>query len=167
MPASTWWELIHFERLTALYSRPPSLDRLILRSLRLSMYGPTLMVRTEFPSFPDRAPPAWTEAGCDRFEAQIHFLAVGEDLRLRGVPGHTAVDVRITRLIEEHRIRVAMRGAGFSLDFTAADSMQASHLSAYRSVDGNPSTAPRWFESRVDQKLYRVLPAVTARPFYG
>ncbi|MFF2999520.1 Imm50 family immunity protein [Streptomyces sp. NPDC057950] len=169
MPADTWSQLlVHPERLTALYTELPPLERLVLRSVHLSPYGPSVKLRVELPRFPDRAPLPWTEAGCDRFEAQIEFLAVGEDLRMRGVPHHTVVDIEVSPLVQVHerRIRVAVHGAGFSLDFTAWAGLQAGHLNAYRSIEADPDAAQRWFENRVDQHLYRVLPLTTAKRFY-
>jgi len=169
MSADTWSELlIHSERLTALYTELPPLEQLILGSVHLSPYGPGVRLRVELPRFPDRAPLAWADAGCDRFEAQIEFLAVGEDLRMRGVPERTVVDIELSPLvrIRERRIGVAVRGAGFSMDFTAFAGLTAVHLNAYRSGDADPRTARRWFESRVDQHLYQVLPPTTRKVFY-
>ncbi|SOD87656.1 Imm50 family immunity protein [Streptomyces sp. Ag109_G2-15] len=169
MPADTWSELlVHSERLTALYTELPPLEHLVLRSVHLSPYGPGVTLRVELPRFPDRAPVTWTEAGCDRFEAQIEFLAVGEDLRMRGTPDRTVVDIELSPLVQvyERRIRVAVHGAGFSLDFTAWAGLKADHLNAYRSNDADLDTARRWFESRVDQHLHQVLPPTTAKTFY-
>ena len=122
----------------------------------------------ELPRFPDRAPRTWAEVGCDRFEAQIEFLAVGGDLRMRGVPDRTVVDVELSPLVQVHerRIGVAVHGAGFSLDFTAWAGLKAGHLNAYRSIDADPDTAQRWFESGPDQRLYQGLPPTTAKVFY-
>ncbi|MFI6448865.1 Imm50 family immunity protein [Kitasatospora sp. NPDC050543] len=169
MSADTWSELlVRSERLTALYTEPPPLDSLVLRSVHLSPYGPAVKLRVELPHFPDLAPVAWTEAGCDRFEAQIEFMAVGEDLRMRGVPDRAVVDVEFSPLVQVHerRIGVAVRGPGFSLAFTAYAALKASHLNAYRSGDADPYTAQRWFESRVDRHLHRVLPPTTRKAFY-
>ncbi|MFJ6716393.1 Imm50 family immunity protein [Streptomyces sp. NPDC091265] len=169
MPADTWSQLlVHSERLTALYTELPPLEHLVLRSVHLSPYGPGVKLRVELPHFPDRAPMTWTEAGCDRFEVQIEFLAVGEDLRMRGAPDRTVIDVELSPLVQVHerRIRVAVHGAGFSLDFTAWAGLKAGHLNAYRSIDADPDIAQRWFESRVDQHLHRVLPPTTAKAFY-
>lgn len=169
MPTVTWSQLlVHSERLTALYAELPPLEHLVLRSVHLSPYGPGVKLRVELARFPDRAPLTWTEAACDRFEAQIEFLAVGEDLRMRGVPDRTVVDVGLSPLVQVHerRIRVTVHGAGFSLDFTALAALKAGHLNAYRSIDADPDTAQRWFESRVDQRLHQVLPPTTAKTFY-
>ncbi|MFI2206760.1 Imm50 family immunity protein [Streptomyces sp. NPDC020192] len=169
MPAGTWPELlVHSEQLTALYTELPPLEHLVLRSVHLSPYGPGVKLRAELPRFPDLAPSAWTEAGCDRFEAQIEFLAVGEDLRMRGVPGGTVVDIEFSPFVEnhEHRITVAVSGPGFSLDFTAHTALKASHLNAYRSGHTDPYAARRWFASRLDQHLHQVLPPTTTKVFY-
>nr|WP_237554720.1 Imm50 family immunity protein [Streptomyces sp. SID4948] len=151
--------------MTSLYTEIPPLEGLVLRSVHLSPYGPGLKLRVELPRFPDRAPSAWTEARCDRFEAQIHFLAVGDDLRMRGTPDRTAVDVHL-RSIPQRRLRVVTQGTDFTLEFTAAEALQVSHLNAYRSGEGDPYDARRHFENHVDQRLYRILPPVTTRPFY-
>ncbi|MFE2283717.1 Imm50 family immunity protein [Streptomyces sp. NPDC059443] len=169
MSADTWSELlVNAERLTVLYAELPPLEHMVLRSVHLSPYGPGVTLRMEFPRFPDRAPLTWTEAGCDRFEAQIEFLAVGEDLRMRGIPDRTVVDVELSPLVQVHerRIRVAVRGAEFSLDFTAFAGLKAGRLNAYRSIDADPDTAQRWFESRIDRHLHHVLPPTTAKAFY-
>jgi hypothetical protein len=157
--------LVDAERLTSLYTNLPPLEGLLLRSVHLSPYGPGLKLRVEFSRFPDRAPTTWTEAGCDRLEAQIHFLAVGEDLQLRGVPDQTVTDIRLGS-IAQRRLRVSVQGAGFALEFTAADALQVSHLNAYRSGGESPYAARRFFENRVDQRLYQLLPPMTKRPFY-
>ncbi|MEU9045594.1 MULTISPECIES: Imm50 family immunity protein [unclassified Kitasatospora] len=171
MSADTWPELlIHSERLTALYSELPPLEHLVLRSVHLSPYGAAVTLRVEFPRFPDLAPAAWTDAGCDRFEAQIEFMGVDEDLRMRGVPHHTVVDIGLTPFVEGRvrRITVAVSGPGLTLDFTAHAELKAGHLNAYRSGDADPYAAPRWFESRLDQRRHpnQVLPPTTAKVFY-
>ncbi|MFJ9817743.1 Imm50 family immunity protein [Streptomyces sp. NPDC101151] len=154
--------------MTALYTELPPLERLVLRSAHLSPYGPGVKLRVELPRFPDLAPPAWTEAGCDRFEAQIEFLAVGEDLRMRGVPNRTVADIEFSPFVQsqERRITVAVSGPGFSLDFTAHAALKAGHLNAYRSGDADLYAARRWFAGRVDQHLHQVLPPTTAKVFY-
>ncbi|MER7672452.1 Imm50 family immunity protein [Kitasatospora sp. NPDC096128] len=175
MSAGAWPELlVGPERLTAVYSDRsdlPPLEHLVLRSVQLSPYGAGVRLRVEFPRFPDLAPAGWVEAGCDRFEAQIEFMGVGEDLRMRGVPDGTVVDVRLAPFVEgrEWRIAVAVSGSGFSLEFTAHAALKAGHLNAYRSSGAaDPYTARRWFESRLDQRLNpdQVLPPTTAKAFY-
>ncbi|MFF8952757.1 Imm50 family immunity protein [Streptomyces sp. NPDC014940] len=169
--AFKWSELlVHSERLTALYSELPPLKQLVLRSVQLSPYCAAVKLRVELQRFPDLAPAAWTEAGCDRFEAQIEFIGVGEDLRMRGVPNRTVVDIELALFVEswERRITVAVSGSGLSLDFTAHATLRASHLNAYRSNGADPYEARRWFESRLDQRLHpdQVLPPTTAKAFY-
>lgn len=169
MSAGAWPELlVHSEQLTALYTELPPLQHLVLRSVHLSPYGPGVRLRVEFPRFPDLAPAAWIDADCDRFEVQIEFMAVGEDLRMRGVPDRTMVDVELSPLVQtqERRIRVAVSGPGFSLEFTAHAALKAGHLNAYRSRDADPYIAQRWFESRLDQHLHQVLPPTTTKVFY-
>jgi hypothetical protein len=169
MSADAWPEfMVHSERFTALYTELPALAGLVLRSVHLSPYGPGATLRVELPRFPDLAPPEWTEAGCDRFEAQIEFFAVGEDLRMRGVPDGTVVDVRFGPRVPapERRTRIAVNGPAFSLDFTA-HALKVGRLNAYRSGDQDPRTARRWFESPLDQRLHReALPPTTAKVFY-
>lgn len=169
MSAGTWPQfLVHSERFTALYTELPALERLVLRSVHLSPYGPAATMRVELPRFPDLAPTDWTEAGCDRFEAQIEFLAVGEDLRMRGVPDSTVVDIALSPEARagERRVRVAVSGPGLSMDFTA-HAVTVGHLNAYRSGDADPYTARRWFDSPLDQRLHQgVLPPTTAKVFY-
>ncbi|BFV60990.1 hypothetical protein KCMC57_up60940 [Kitasatospora sp. CMC57] len=169
MSAGTWPQfLVHSERFTAVYPDLPALERLVLRSVHLSPYGPAVTLRVELPRFPDLAPPDWAEAGCDRFEAQIEFIAVGEDLRMRGLPDSTVVDIEFGPHVQtpERRIRIAVSGPQFSLEFTA-HAMKVGHLNAYRSGEANPYTARRWFESPLDQRLHpEVLPPTTARVFY-
>ncbi|WP_406207741.1 immunity 50 family protein [Kitasatospora sp. NBC_01560] len=172
MSAGVWSELlVHAERLTALYSELPPLEHLVLRSVHLSPYGGGVTLRVEFPRFPDLAPPAWAEAGCDRFEAQIEFMGVGEDLRMRGVPDGTVIDVELAPFVEgrERRIRVAVSGPGISLDFTAHAALKVGHLNAYRSCGADPYAARRWFDSPLDRRLNpdQVLPPTTAKAFYA
>lgn len=144
----------------------PLLERLTLRSVHLSPHGPGVTLRVEFPRFPDLVPSAWRAAGCDRFEVQVGFLAVGEDLQMRGIPrDELSVDVELTPL-ERPWMRVLVHGAELTLQFTATTAIQVSHLNAYDSRIADPYTAPRCFENRVDQRLYKVLPPITGRPFY-
>lgn len=169
MSADGWPEfLVHSEQFTALYSEPPALEGLVLRSVHLSPYGQGVTLRVEFPRFPDLAPPDWTEAGCDRFEAQIEFFAV-EDLRMRGVPDGTVIAVEFGPRIPtpERRIRIAVSGPEFSLDFTA-HALKAGRLNAYRSGDaGGIYAAQRWFASPLGPRRHRgVLPPTTAKVFY-
>ncbi|MFJ8164211.1 Imm50 family immunity protein [Streptomyces sp. NPDC096136] len=168
MSADGWPEfLAHSEPFTALYGELPALEGLVLRSVHLSPYGPAVTLRVEFPRFPDLAPPDWTEAGCDRFEAQIEFSAA-EDLRMRGVPDATVVDIGFGPRVPtpERRIRIAVSGPQVLLDFTA-HSLKVGRLNAYRSTDEGPYAARRWFVSPLDQRVQRgVLPPTTAKVFY-
>ncbi|MFE5597458.1 Imm50 family immunity protein [Streptomyces sp. NPDC056549] len=168
MPAVAWPQLlVHSDRFTALYTDLPPLENLLLRSVHLNPYGPAVTLRVELPRFPDLGPPDWTKAGCDRFEAQIEFIAVGEDLRMRGVPNSTVIDIELRPHVQtrERRLRIAVSGPEFSLDFTA-HALKVGHLNAYRSGDSEPYTALRWFESPLDRRLYQVLPPTTAKVFY-
>jgi hypothetical protein len=172
MSVDAWPQLlVHSERFAALYSEVPSLEHLVLRSVHLSPYGSAVTLRVELPRFPDLAPAEWREAGCDRCEAQIEFQAVGEDLRMRGVPDGSVVDVEFGERVPtpERRVRIAVRGgAEFALDFTA-HSVKVGHLNAYRSGDGggDPYAARRWFESPLDRRRHSgALPPTTAKVFY-
>jgi hypothetical protein len=160
--------LTHSDRFCALYTELPALERLVLRSVHLSPYGPAVTLRVGFPGFPDLAPPEWTTAGCDRFEAQLEFFAVGEDLRMRGVPDSTVVDVEFGPGVPtpERRVRIAVRGPGFSLEFST-HALKVGRLNAYRSDEADPYAARRWFESPVDRRLQQgALPPTTAKVFY-
>ncbi|MFD8084442.1 Imm50 family immunity protein [Kitasatospora sp. NPDC059722] len=171
MSADAWPELLFgSEQLIALYTGLPPLEGLVLRSVQLNPRGAGVTLRVELPCFPDLAPQEWTDAGCDRFEAQVEFTAVEEDLRMRGLPGGTVVDVELSRYLRdrERRITVGVRGPGFSLDFTAHAALKAGHLNAYCSGRAEPYAAKRWFVSPVDRRLYgSVLPPTTAKVFYG
>ncbi|OKI24241.1 Imm50 family immunity protein [Streptomyces sp. CB03911] len=164
--APAWHELlVDPEPLTRWYSTVPPLERAPLRSVHLSRYGPVLKLRLDLPHFPDRPPAEWAEAGCDRLECQLHFILTDEDLRMRGRPDGGPADVSY-RPLERRRLRVSVRGDGFTAAFTASDSLQVSHPSAYRSDDGDPYTARRRFTSRVDGMLHSTLPPTTRKAFY-
>lgn len=166
MATPAWDELlVNRDQLTSYYTEIPALDSLVIRSVHLSRYGPALTIRADLSRFPDRAPVEWTEAGCDRFECQLHFVLAEEGIRMRGRPDGTAAAVRYS-LSDSRRLRAEMRGENLELDFTAHENLQVSHLSAYRSTDGDPYAARRWFASRIDQRLFQVLPPPTRKPFY-
>ncbi|WP_031071769.1 hypothetical protein [Streptomyces sp. NRRL WC-3742] len=170
MPAAAWTDLlVDSDRLTALCTDLPPLRQLPLRSVHLSPYGAGVKLRVDLPRFPDLAPAAWTEAGCDRLELQLEFTAVAEDLHMRGTPDGTAVDLALATLprIREPRISVAVTGTAIRLSFTAYAAIKAVHLNAYRSTDPDPATAPRWFVSPFDQRLHRAQPPVTSKAFHG
>ncbi|MFF2194748.1 Imm50 family immunity protein [Streptomyces sp. NPDC058157] len=159
--------LVHSERFTALYSELPAPEGLVLRSVHLSPYGSAVTLRVEFPRFPDLAPPEWTGAGCDRFEAQIEFMAA-DDIQMRGVPDSTVVDIGFGSRVRtpERRIRIAVSGPQFSLDLSA-HALKVGRLNAYRSGDEDPYAARRWFVSPLDRRRHRgVLPPTTAKAFY-
>ncbi|MER5641474.1 Imm50 family immunity protein [Kitasatospora sp. NPDC002227] len=168
MRAGTWPQLlVHSERFVGVHRELPPLERLVLRSVHLSPYGSGVTLRVEFPQFPDLAPPDWTEAGCDRFEAQLEFMAV-EGLRMRGVPDRTVIDVAVRPLpwTQVRRVEVAVSGPEFGLEF-AAHAVRAGRLNAYRSGDGDPYTARRWFDSPLDRRRHGgQLPPTTAKVFY-
>lgn len=170
MAGGAWSELLtHSGQLTALYTELPPLEGLVLRSVQLDPRGAGVTLRVEFPRFPDLAPQAWTDAGCDRFEAQVEFMAVEEDLRMRGVPDGTVVDIGLSPFLREweRRIAVGVSGPGFSLDFTAHAALKVGHLNAYCSRDAEPYAAERWFVSPLDRRLYgSALPPTTAKMFY-
>ncbi|MFD8734087.1 Imm50 family immunity protein [Streptomyces sp. NPDC059618] len=116
MSAGTWPQfLVHSERFTALYTELPALERLVLRSVHLSPYGPAVTLRVEFPRFPDLAPSDWTEVGCDRFEAQIEFHAVGEGLRMRGAPDSIVVDIELGPRLRTPERRSAGSGSRWAV----------------------------------------------------
>lgn len=152
------------ELLTRYYTSIPPLEQVPLRSVHLSPYGPTLKLRLDLPRFADTAPQEWVDAGCDRVECQVSFVATGE-LRMRGLPAGRRTDMTHAPL-DHRRLRVSLRGEGFELDFTCADSLLVSHVNAYRSGDGDPYRARRRFGSRVDQLRYTALPDTTVKPFY-
>ncbi|MER7581848.1 hypothetical protein [Kitasatospora sp. NPDC097691] len=171
MSVGAWPELLlRSGELAALYTELPPPEGLLLRSVQLNPRGAGVTLRVEFPRFPDLAPQAWTDAGCDRFEAQVGFTGVEEDLRMRGVPDGTVVDIGLSRFMRERerRIAVGVSGPGFSLDFTAYAALTVGHLNAYCSRAADPYAAERWFVSRLDRRLYgSVLPPTTARMFHG
>ncbi|MFE7530274.1 hypothetical protein ACFU7Y_31835 [Kitasatospora sp. NPDC057542] len=171
MSVGAWPEFLpHSGQLAALYTELPPPEGLLLRSVQLNPRGAGVTLRVEFPRFPDRAPQAWTDAGCDRFEAQLGFTAVEEDLRMRGLPDGTVVDIGLTPFLRERerRIAVGVRGPGFSLDFTAHAALTVGHLNAYCSRDAAPYAAERWFLSPLDRRLYgSTLPPTTTKTFYG
>ncbi|MEE1821909.1 hypothetical protein PUR61_06845 [Streptomyces sp. BE20] len=157
--------LVNPELLTRYYTAVPPLREAALRSVHLSRFGPVLKLRLDLPRFADRPDPEWAEAGCDRVECQIHYLLREEDLRLRGLPGGGPVDVEHV-LLPDGRLSVSARGPDVDVAFSAHDSLQVSHVSAYRSADGDPYTARRWFTSPVDRMLHSALPPTTRKPFY-
>lgn len=95
----------------------------------------------------------------------MHFVLRAEDLRQRGMPDGGPVDVE-HRALPGGGLAVTVRGEGVELSLTAYETLQVSHVSGYRSADGDPYTARRWFVSPVDQRLYPTLPPTTRKPFY-
>ncbi|MEY9873936.1 hypothetical protein ABH931_003430 [Streptacidiphilus sp. MAP12-33] len=160
------WHAFVYDRegLTRHYTHVPPLERVTLRSVHLSPWGPTLTLRFDLPRFADVVPPEWAEAGCDRLECQVEFLAV-RDLRLRGMPTGRLADVELAAR-ERPWLDVSLRGEGIELDLTCADTLRVGHLNAYRSADGDPNRARRWFVGPVDRRLYTTLPPTTGKSFY-
>ncbi|MFI6850589.1 immunity 50 family protein [Kitasatospora sp. NBC_00085] len=155
--------------MAGLYTEVPPLEDVVLRSVHFNVYGPTLVCRLELPRFPDLAPDDWRAAGCDRFELQLHFvLGPQEDLRMQGMPSGRTVTVRHERSggLGQRLLRVSIDGEGCAIRFSCYEELQAAHLNAYNSSDGDASSAPRRFAGRVDQRLYETLPPPTRMPFY-
>ncbi|MFJ9818580.1 Imm50 family immunity protein [Streptomyces sp. NPDC101151] len=161
----TWDSLLcNPEHLTDYYTAVPPLEQVPLRSVHLSPHGPTLKLRIELPWFADTPPPGWAEAGCDRLECQVGFLAT-DDLHMRGLPAGQLVNL-VHSPLGQRRLSVSVLGDAVQLEFTCADALQVSHVSAYRAEDGDPYRARRWFRSPVDQRLPTTLPDPTRKTFY-
>ncbi|MFG2757000.1 Imm50 family immunity protein [Streptomyces wuyuanensis] len=152
-------------RLKALYGTLPPLRQVIVRSLYLDHFGPSLTLRLDLPEFPRNHPAEWDEAGLDRFQCHLQFLAVA-GLALEGwIPGARA-DIEL----EGHgrsTVRVRIESEGFRVSFEASDSILVGHMSAFRGGADGSDSGPRRFIGQLDSKRFGELPEVYEKTFYG
>ncbi|WP_282696371.1 Imm50 family immunity protein [Streptomyces sp. CC208A] len=160
-----WVDLLVDPRdLQALYGALPPSGPLVVRSVHLSRYGPALTLRADLPTFPPHPLPEWEEAGFDRIQCHLQFLAV-ERLEMRGWASSATTDLRI----EEsgvRRIRVTAESSSFALSFEASDDVLIGHLSAFSVGSDERDSGPRGFFRKVDSRRFDTLPDLSEKTFY-
>lgn len=152
------------EKLLALYSAGPPLTPVRLRAVHLSRFGPAVTVRADFAEFPDRPLGEWAGLGLDTLQAHLAFGDV-DDLRIDQLSLPAVASVAVEAM-DRRRMRVQMSGDNCGLCFTATDTVLVGHVSAYRLTQGTVDDGPHQFVSRLDQRLYKVVPDPTAKPYH-
>ena len=151
--------------LRALYGTTSNLSGVRIRSVNLNWRGPTVRLRIDLPSFPVSAPPEWIDAGMDTVQCQFQFLAV-ENISLAAWDPPAVGDVEMTPLGSERRMRVAVHGLGIALQFECSESVDVSHVSAFKIGPGGSDNGPHLFVSRLDARRRTFLPATDEKTFY-
>ncbi|TLQ45346.1 Imm50 family immunity protein [Streptomyces marianii] len=162
---ANWADLVRNSAyLKALYTSIPKLDAIIVRSIHLNHFGPSLTLRIDLPEFPQNPPAPWVEAALDRFQCQLEFIAV-ENLELTGwIPGgQTALELG-TR--NSNKIHARMNSGEFHLSFTAADSILVGHMSAFKVQSDQSDSGPHQFLGRLDSKKFSEIPPPYEKTFY-
>ncbi|MFI1974588.1 Imm50 family immunity protein [Streptomyces wedmorensis] len=150
--------------LQRLYPTPPPLVAVTVRSVHLNHYGPALTLRIDLPEFPQNPPPEWREAGFDRLQCHLQFIAV-EHLEMRGWSPPSITEIKIERC-GEHRIRLTAGSPSFTLSFDAADAVVIGHLSAFQKNEDGTDSGPRGFIGKLDSRKFNQLPDINEKTFY-
>lgn len=153
------------DELHFLYQEFSAMQGFRLRSINLNWHGPTITLRIDLPSFPERAPQSWIDAGADTVQCQLRFLAV-EDVRLSRWQPPTVADLAIPERLPQKRIRVDVRGSGVSLDFTGSTSVLVQHVSAFTRKPDGSDEGPHVFSSKIDAFRHHTVPAPSERVFH-
>ncbi|MFD9209817.1 Imm50 family immunity protein [Streptomyces sioyaensis] len=152
-----WEDLISStDKLREHYSKIPPLAQVTLRSIHLSRYGPTIILRLDLPTFPDRPHPEWTDQGCDRLQCHVRFLAV-EDFSMRRWEPPVVADVQMKHL-EKRRIEVDILSSQTNLSFTSSDSLTVGRISAFRAPDSGLDQEKHHYVGRMDRLKYDSVP---------
>jgi hypothetical protein len=160
-----WVELIQNpKQLTSLYPAPPPLHAVTLRSVHLNRYGPAVTLRIDLPEFPQEPPAEWREAGFDRFQCQLCFIAV-EHLEMEGWRPPVTADLRFDRS-GANRIRVAAESPDLRLIFEAADAVVIGHMSAFAAGQAGADDGPHQFVGKLDSRKFNSLPSLDEKTFY-
>ncbi|MFI6766626.1 Imm50 family immunity protein [Streptomyces sp. NPDC050355] len=160
-----WEDLISStDKLREHYSKIPPLAQVTLRSIHLSQYGPTIILRLDLPTFPDRPLPEWTDQGCDRLQCHVRFLAV-EDFSMRRWEPPVMADVQMEPL-EKRRIKVDVLSSQTNLSFTSNDSLTVGRISAFRAPDGGPDRGKHHYVGRMDRLKYDSVPDPEVEVYY-
>jgi hypothetical protein len=163
--ARAWADLLRNpEAVGAFYERLPPLEAVVLRSVHLDRWGPTLTLRLDLPRFADRPLPEWVESGCDRLQCHLQFVDVA-DVRMRGWRPPATADVGMGGL-ERRRVAVRIAGEGVDLAFTSSDSLVVGRMSVYRAQQGGLDTGPHQFVGKVDRIRCTAVPDVWEKTFY-
>lgn len=163
MTADTALQPANPQQLTELYGQFPSYDRLRIRSVNVSPFGPTLTLRVDLPEFPAEPSEQWLAAGCDTLQCHFQFQAV-EDLALSRwePPAEARFNAwSVSGLATEVRVM----GTGIALAFRTHPQFLIRHISAFRASDDEPE---HHHLSRLDTKLHGTSePATTTETFYA
>lgn len=124
-----------------------------------------MTLRVDLPSFPERAPQEWTDAGLDTVQCQFRFTAV-EGISLSDWSPPAFGSIEALPWGTERRIRVTAGGEGLSLDFTCSDSVRVAHVSAFRITENGSDDGAHLFMSRLDTRRHSSLPCTEDRTFY-
>ncbi|MFE6227082.1 MULTISPECIES: Imm50 family immunity protein [unclassified Streptomyces] len=156
--------LVNQAELYALYGGLPPAGPLVVRSVHLNHYGPALTLRVDLPSYPAHPLPAWREAGFDRLQCHLQFLAV-ERLEMRGWHPPATTVLRVEEA-GRRRVLVTAESASLRLSFEASDSVVAGHLSAFAAGPDGGDGGPRGFLGKVDSRRFVTLPDLSEKTFY-
>lgn len=160
------WEVLlrNADRIREFYSVVPPLERVVLRSVHFSRYGPTVILRLDLPRFPDRPLSEWTEQGCDRLQCHVRFLAV-EDASMRRWDPPVMADVKFAPL-RQRRIKVEIVSNQTSLAFTSSDHLTVGRVSAFRAPADGPDRGKHHYVGRLDRLKYDSVPGADAGAYY-
>ncbi|MET9721527.1 Imm50 family immunity protein [Streptomyces zaomyceticus] len=150
--------------LRALYGTPPALRAVTVRSVHLNHDGPALTLRLDLPAFPGSPPREWREAGFDRFQCHLQFLAV-ESLAMRGWNPPATADIGLDAC-DRRRMRVTVESSSFDLSFEAADTVLVGHLSAFSPGEDGSDGGSRGFLGKLDSLRFDTLPGLEEKTFY-
>ncbi|MCC7423269.1 MAG: hypothetical protein IT428_23585 [Planctomycetaceae bacterium] len=80
----------------AFYSTPPSLCRVNLHAINMNRDGPTVTLRFDLSTYPDRVPPKWVARQCNTAHLTLRLLAV-KSLQIEGWDTEIVGDIDIVK----------------------------------------------------------------------
>ncbi|WP_159050081.1 Imm50 family immunity protein [Streptomyces sp. MMG1533] len=155
------------EVLRSIYGDLPWLgDDFRVRSINLNWRGPTVIMRTDLPHFPDSVPQDWSKGGADTMQCHLQFLAV-ENISVRKWEPPVIARIQVASREGGRRIDVSLKGDGIDVDFSCSDSVLVGRVSAFKSHHDGSDGGSRSFVSRIDARRYSSLPGTDEKTYYG
>ncbi|WP_390898972.1 Imm50 family immunity protein [Streptomyces cynarae] len=154
-------------RIRDLYGKFPERSEVQLQSLHLRPAGPTILMRVDLPTFPEKVPAAWVQAGCDTVQATLEFLAVEEvSASLPRLPREVEIS---GRSLGGQMAAFKVTGQDIDVRFHAVGRLRAGHVSAYRRTVSDDAEKSRrhFFLGVVDSMRYQAIPDPWEEAFHG
>jgi immunity protein 50 of polymorphic toxin system len=163
-----WVEFLDLNnQLLDLYGTLPGRSEVRLHSLHLRPAGPTVLMRVDLPTFPEKVPAAWDLASCDTVQVTLEFLAADDVcVSLPRLPREVEIS---GQSLGEQMTLFKVTGQDLDVRFRAIGRLRPGHVSAYRGLTSGDSDEDRrhYFLGAVDSMRYQTVPDPWDEAFHG